>query len=103
VLKPDGWLLFSTHHPASDARRLDVPRYLDVELVDDFWKWVGTVRYYRRPLSDIVEALTSAGLAIEKLVEPVPGEAFRLAHPGSYTRLQKQPEFLLVLARPWAR
>jgi SAM-dependent methyltransferase len=101
ILKPEGWLVFSTHHPAAEAVRLDTPRYLEVELVEDYWKWVGTVRYYRRPLSGIVDALTNAGLAIERLVEPLPTEEFRKLRPASYERLLKRPEFLLVRARPW--
>jgi len=101
ILKPNGWLLFSTHHPAADAIRLDTPRYLDIEPVEDYWKWVGIVRYYRRPLSAIMEALTNAGLAVERLVEPLPTDEFRKVRPDSYKRLLRRPEFLLVRARPW--
>jgi SAM-dependent methyltransferase len=101
ILKPNGWLLFSTHHPAAEAIRLDTPRYLDIEPVEDYWKWVGTVRYYRRPLSAIIEALTNAGLAVERLAEPLPTDEFRKAKPHAYERLLKRPDFLLVRARPW--
>ena len=101
ILKPNGWLLFSTHHPTAEAIRLDTPRYLDIELVEDYWKWVGTVRYYRRPLSAIIEALTNAGLAVERLAEPLPTDEFRKAKPDAYERLLKRPDFLLVRARPW--
>ena len=101
ILKPNGWLVFSTHHPAADAVRLDTPRYLDVELVEDNWKWVGTIWYYRRPLSAIFDALTHAGFAVERLVEPLPTDEFRKMRPDSYKRLLKRPEFLLVRARPW--
>ncbi len=103
VLKPDGWLVFSTHHPSADATRLGTSRYVETEPVEDYWKWVGVVRYYRRPLSAIIDALTGAGLAIERLVEPLPTEEFRQTKPDSYQRLLKQPEFLLVRARPWHR
>jgi SAM-dependent methyltransferase len=103
ILKPAGWLLFSTHHPAAEALRLQRPRYLEVEPVEDDWKWVGKVRYYSRPLSAIVNALAPAGFAIEKLVEPLPNDEFQAAHPESYARLVKQPDFLLVMARPWRR
>jgi SAM-dependent methyltransferase len=99
VLEPGGWLLFSTHHPLAEAVRLRPARYLDTELVEDYWKWVGTVRYYRRPLGAIVEAIADAGLAIEKLVEPLPTEEFRRSRPDSYTRLLAQPEFLIIRAR----
>jgi SAM-dependent methyltransferase len=101
ILKPNGWLVFSTHHPAAEAIRLATPQYLDLEPVDDYWKWVGNVRYYRRPLSAIVEALRGAGLGIERLVEPLPTDEFRKMKPDSYERLLKQPEFLLIRARPW--
>ena len=101
ILKPNGWLVFSTHHPAAEAIRLDTQRYLAIEPVEDYWKWIGTVRYYRRPLSAIVDALTNAGLAIERLVEPLPTDEFRKAKPDAYKRLLKRPEFLLVRARPW--
>jgi SAM-dependent methyltransferase len=101
ILKPDGWLVFSTHHPAAEAIRLDTVRYLDVEPVEDYWKWVGTVCYFRRPLSAIIEALTNAGLAVERLVEPLPTDEFRRLKPAAYDRLLRHPEFLLVRARPW--
>ena len=101
ILKPNGWLLFSTHHPASEAIRLHTARYLDVEPVEDYWKWVGTVRYFRRPLSAIIDALTHAGLAVERLVEPLPTDEFRRLKPAAYDRLLRHPEFLLVRARPW--
>jgi len=100
ILKPTGWLLFSTHHPAAEAARLATPRYLDVELVEDYWKWIGTIRYYRRPLSAIVDALTTAGLTIERLAEPLPTDTFRQLKPDAYERLMRHPEFLLVRARP---
>jgi SAM-dependent methyltransferase len=103
ILKPDGWLLFSTHHPAADAARIDPVRYLDVEPQEDFWKWAGTIRFFRRPLCQVVNPVADAGFAIQRLVEPEPGEAFRQVKPESYERLLRQPEFLLVLARPWIR
>ena len=101
ILRPDGWLVFSTHHPASAFLRQATRRYLDVELVEDHWKWVGAVRYYRHPLSAIIGWLTSAGFAVERLVEPLPTDEFRKVKPDSYQRLLRQPEFLLILARPW--
>ena len=99
VLKPNGWLVLSTHHPFAEALRLDTARYLEIEPVDDYWKWVGTVRYHRRPLSAIVDALTTAGLTLESLIEPLPTEAFQKAKPQAYERLLKSPEFLIVRAR----
>jgi len=99
VLRPDGWLLFSTHHPLAEAVRLRPERYLETELVEDQWKWVGTVRFYRRPLSAIIQAIVDAGLLIEQLVEPLPNKVFQQTRPDSYKRLLALPEFLIVRAR----
>jgi SAM-dependent methyltransferase len=103
VLKPGGWLLFSTHHPAAEAARMQPARYLDVEAVEEEWDWVGTVRFFRRPISDIVNSLADAGFGIERMVEPVPTDAFRQLKPEAYEQQLRQPNFLLVLARPWIR
>lgn len=100
VLKPGGWLLFSTHHPATEMVRFAPINYFKVEHVIDTWKWLGKVEFYRRPLTEISSALADAGFLIERLVEPVPTEEFRRAKSASYLELMKQPEFLLVLARP---
>src|SRR5438270_8160338 len=70
ILKPNGWLVFSTHHPVAEAIRLDTRRYMDVERVEDYWKWVGTIWWYRRPLSSIFADRTHAGFVVERLVEP---------------------------------
>lgn len=101
VLAPGGWLLFSTHHPAADAADLaEGDSYFDVVQMEDVWKDIGTVRFYRRPLMAIADALAGAGFAIDRIVEPRPTEAFRAARPDAYERLLRRPEFILFLARP---
>jgi SAM-dependent methyltransferase len=99
VLRPGGWLVFSTHHPASDAMLFNPARYLEVEEVEDEWDRVGTVRFYRRPLSRIINDLMDAGFVIERLEEPIPVDAFREAKPEAYARILRQPGFLLIRAR----
>ncbi|MEO8577355.1 MAG: class I SAM-dependent methyltransferase [Gemmatimonadales bacterium] len=98
VLKANGWLLFSTHHPAADAALFATANYLATEHVVDHWDWVGNVEFYRRSLTEIVSSVIESGFTIEKLVEPAPTEEFRLAKPDSYTRLMQQPEFLIIQA-----
>lgn len=99
VLKPGGWLVLSTHHPATEAVRYDVSDYFATEMVEDYWSWVGKVRFYRRPLSAITGALTDAGFVIDRIVEPRPNDWFRAVEPEAYARLLKQPEFLIIRAR----
>ena len=101
ILKPSGWLLFSTHHPAADARRFDPERYLETELIDDYWAWVGAVRFFRRPMSAVIQSVADAGFVIEKMVEPLPTEEFRRQKPESYANALRWPEFLII--RAWSR
>lgn len=103
VLAPDGWLLFSTHHPGSDIRYSRSGRYLDVEAQEDTIGWAGLIRFYRRPMSRIVNDLAEAGFAIERMEETEPTEAFRQLKPERFEQIQRQPEFLFIRARPWHR
>lgn len=99
VLKPGGWFLMSTHHPATEAARFKTRNYFETEQIDDYWSWVGKVRFFRRPLTSITGALTEAGFVIERLVEAKPTDAFRIAEPESYDRLMTTPDFIHFLAR----
>lgn len=99
VLRPDGWLLFSTGHPAADVARYRPARYLEVEAQEDVIKWAGRVRFYRRPMSRIVNDLVEAGFVIERIEEAEPTDAFRDAKPEAYARILGQPEFLFIRAR----
>src|SRR6516162_4834226 len=99
LLRPSGTLVFSTHHPIHEASLLD-PGYLCTELIEEEWGWLGAkMRYYRRPLRDLTEPLTAAGFVIERISEPTPSEALKLADPEGFDRLQRVPAFLFVRAR----
>lgn len=102
VLVPGGTLLFSTHHPTCEAERLEaagVPvRYFETEPVEEDWTGIGRVRFFRRPLTAWFEALSGAGFHVDRVVEPVPTEAFARAHPEKYARLLRRPAFLIVRA-----
>jgi SAM-dependent methyltransferase len=98
ILRPKGVLVFSTHHPTMDWTLFHTENYFAVELLEDEWD-IGKVRFYRRPLTAISEALDSAGFFIERLLEPQPTEDFRRVHPEGYERLAKNPWFLVVRGR----
>jgi SAM-dependent methyltransferase len=103
VLVPGGRFLFSTHHPGTEAQRLtddgfDV-RYDEIQLVEEEWTHIGRVRFYRRSLNRIFDAVVDAGFTIERLIEPVPTQEFREVKPDAYEKLLRRPEFLIVQAR----
>ena len=102
VLVANGWLLFSTHHPAADAALFETKDYFATEHVVDHWDWVGRVEFYRRSLTEIVSSVIESGFVIDKVVEPVPTAEFKTAKPDSWRRLMHQPEFLILKVRSTA-
>lgn len=100
VLKPGGRFVFSTHHPQAEYPEESASGvYFETEPVEQTWGTLGVVRFFRRPLSDITEALSQSGFVIERLIEPKPTNAFREASPQAYERLLRAPAFLLIRAR----
>jgi len=99
VLKPDGLLVFSTHHPFMDWKNFDRPDYFAIEKLDDEWKDVGKIQFFRRPLTAMSAALSTSGFVIDRLLEPQATEDFRQALPEAYDRLMKNPWFLVIRAR----
>jgi SAM-dependent methyltransferase len=99
VLRPQGLLVFSTHHPFMDWQVFKTENYFAIELLKDEWEDIGKVDFYRRPLTAITEDLHAAGFWIERLLEPQPTDHFKLVNPASYERLTKNPWFLFVRAR----
>jgi SAM-dependent methyltransferase len=102
VLKSEGSLLISTHHPVMDIELEDPPAdYFSTVLLTDTWRKGGrdfTVRFYHRPLGAIVSALADAGFAIERIHEPIPHRESFAAKPALYERMRRGPWFLFVRA-----
>jgi len=102
ILRPGGALLISTHHPTMDVAISDPPApYFDLTLLTDTWHKGGRdleVRYYRRPLSAVVDALADAGFLIEWIPEPRPDPAAFAGRPGLYERISAGPWFLFIRA-----
>jgi hypothetical protein len=57
------------------------------------------VQFYRRPLSEIFLSVTDSGFIIEKLLEPIPTEQFKIEKPDTYEILTKNPQFLFIRAK----
>ena len=100
LLRPGGTLVFSTHHPVHDSVSILDPGYLNAELIEEEWGWLGEkMRYYRRPLRDLTDPLADAGFVIERICEPTPGKELKLRDPKGYDRLCRLPAFIFARAR----
>jgi SAM-dependent methyltransferase len=101
VLSPSGRFLFSTHHPTMDARLHSPDDYFAVKEVTEQWGDEGfPVTFWRRPLTDITDAITTSGFVITSLAEPRPEPALEKMNPSTFLRLCTQPAFLFFELRP---
>lgn len=117
VLRPNGTLAISTHHPFHDflvardeaypntyeALEMDLdpvveaaeePSYHETESFEIYWggDWDETPTvFYRRPLEALLQPLLDAGFVIERLVEPEPDETFRGEFPALAAELDARP------------
>ena len=111
-LVPGGILVFSTEHPVFTARASDdgwvrdadgepthwtIDRYGSEGLREDRWFRDGVQKYHRM-LSTLLNELIDAGLAIERLIEPMPTDEQLRDHP-TWVHERRRPIFLLVRAR----
>lgn len=102
VLKPAGYFVMSAGHPMFDAEYYRTESYFSVEAVSCEWTGFGTkvvMPSFRRSLQKFMSPFGDVGLMIEKVIEPLPTEAFRRADPRRYASLSRRPAFLCVRAR----
>jgi len=100
VLRPDGRLVVSTHHPHTTLEA-NVP-YGDVRLIRERWTGFSQdaveVRFYHRPLSRIVNDVLEAGFRLVRMAEPgIPSER-REGEREQAARVSAWPSFLLLEA-----
>lgn len=102
ILRPDGRLVVSTHHPTTDWRRLG-GSYFEVSSYTETWSQGWEVTSWRMPLTQLTAEFADAGFVIERLVEPVPDPAMARSHPEAFAKLSNEPAFVLFrLAKPSA-
>ena len=94
MLRPDGFLVISTHHPAWDWHRLG-GSYFTIEPVTETWSRGWEVTAWRMPLTQMTAEFADAGFLIERLVEPLPRPEMAESHPASFERLTRAPGFIL--------
>jgi len=99
LLKPEGFLVFSTGHPLDQFQPGDDDgdaNYFEVERKTK--EWDVEVPYYRRPFSEIIEPLSETGFRIDRILEPQPTAGFEETWPERYEKESRYPVFLCVRA-----
>ena len=99
VLKKDGVIVFSTHHPHADWKWHNRPNYFLKEQYEDTWTISGKpykVRYYHRTLANMFAIFGKFGFYVDVLLEPLPVKEGKEVDPKSYEYLLKNPQFLFI-------
>lgn len=102
VLTPGGAVVFSVSHPALDWQMHSVDDYFAIKQVTETWTMQGQpfdVTFWRRPLSAMASATSSAGFVIEQLVEPAPGPEIAERDPETAHLLRTQPRYIFFRVR----
>jgi hypothetical protein len=71
--------------------------YFAIMQVTETWHKGGQpfdVTFWRRPLTAMTAAITSAGFVIDQLVEPAPLPELQRSSPQDYDKLRTRPGFL---------
>lgn len=99
VLKPGGYMVFSTHHPFADFECSSSGNYFSRERVEEEWDTVGVpvkVHFYRRSLVEICDAITSSGLMISRVSEGHVDERAKELSESTYHYLKNNPNFIFI-------
>lgn len=99
VLKNGGSFAFSTHHPFADFECSLSGNYFERELITEMWDTVGEpleVRFYRRSLTELIEAITTSGLVVTQVSEGKVSEVVKDMSPERYDYLSKNPNFIFI-------
>jgi len=103
VVKPEGRVVFSTHHPTMDWLVHSPEDYFATKKVTETWsKGTGQfeVTFWRRPLTAMCHAIACAGFVIEQLVEPEALASLAGHDPVAYDKIRTEPRFVFFALRP---
>ena len=94
--------MFSTHHPMIDFGFSVSGNYFDTELLTQSWNTIGTpieVQYYRRPLTELFNAIESSGMTVASLNEGVPDKRMKEVSEETCNKLSTSPGFVFLMCR----
>ncbi len=98
ILKPGGRIYFSTHQPQSEFYMFGLENYYTKQIMEDTWQDIGKVTWYHHTLEELFNSMISAGLTIEKILEPMPKPEMKALDPDMYEKIITHPWFLFVAA-----
>lgn len=103
VLKENGVFAFSTHHPVVDFRDSKTGNYFEREKLTQLWNTLGEtkteVTFYRRSLSETMNALIKSGFVIDGFSEGRPSEKIKEISETQFIKLSTKPQFIFIRAR----
>lgn len=106
ILKVDGAIVISIHHPHADWKWHNRSNYFKKELYEEFWTH-GTIQhkveYYHRTLASMFAIFRKYGFYVDVLLEPLPIPAAKEVSPKDYDRLCSNPHFLFLRLKKLVR
>jgi SAM-dependent methyltransferase len=102
ALRPRGWAVISLDHPF-DRLPSQQGGYFDTELLTETWRKADvevSQRYWRRPLSAVVDAFADAGFVIDRIAEPQPSPEALERYPAELEGIVGLPTFIVYRLRP---
>lgn len=102
ILKPDGKIVFSIHHPHQDWYWFELNNYFQKILCEDTWNFDGhqlTVQVYHRTLQEVFDTISQTHFYVEKLLEPSPLLEGKKIDEKFYQSLMTKPRFLFLRLR----
>ncbi|HUT81908.1 MAG TPA: class I SAM-dependent methyltransferase [Candidatus Bathyarchaeia archaeon] len=102
ILKDDGSIVISIHHPHADWLWHKKTNYFTKELYEDTWQIEGKpykVSYYHRTLANIFAIFKKNNFYVDVLLEPFPVPEAKEIDPVIYENLITEPRFLFIRLR----
>lgn len=102
ILRPGGWAVISLDHPFGAPLPDQRGGYFQRELVSDSWTKADvqvTQHFWRRPLTEVVDAFADAGFVVERIAEPRPSQEALQRFPTALQHVVDSPSFIVYRLR----
>ncbi len=99
ILKKDGSIIISVHHPHADWKWFNKTNYFKKELYEDAWIIDGKsypVKFYHRTLANMFAIFRKNCFFVDVLTEPFPIPEAKQVDAKSYDHLLSNPHFLFL-------